>query len=122
MSESPSLKDRRQQILVEDPLYTSYDVPSASDDDAVAKFAFAKGHLDAFCPECGTQTVYLIDPGHSFDTKAKGLPTWGVFSVEAKCTRHESDLFGEKGRFYATFYRNYNRDDQDRPVSFSGRP
>ena len=108
MGIEPSLLSRRQQIVIEDPLYTTYDVSSSIDDDSVAMFAFSRGHLDAYCPNCKTKSVYMVDHGMSYSDKVKNLPLTGVFSVEARCTRHGVDLFKQTGKLYSTFYRNFD--------------
>jgi hypothetical protein len=102
---------QHQQILIEDALFTEYDLSEISAED-FAKFLLAGGGLDAFCVKCQQSSVFRLEAAGypSYDEKAKSIRRRGIVSVKARCSRH-SDNDGNKceGELHFCFYRN---DDQ----------
>jgi hypothetical protein len=107
MSVKPN-KENRQQILIEDPIYTEYDL-SNLDDEEFNRFVLSSGALDAFCPKCEQNSVFHIDGiKYNFDEKAKEIPKNGVINITANCARDGDMFLLEKceGRLEFCFYRN----------------
>lgn len=111
MSTKP-IKENRQQILVEDSIYTEYDLSELDDDGKFHRFVLSKGALDAFCPICEQKSVFHIDGvSYNFDEKANEIPKNGVINITANCTRDGDTFLSNKceGRLEFCFYRNGNR-------------
>lgn len=97
-----------QKVLVEDSLYSEYDLSEVSDED------FAKlvrtGSVDAFCPNCKCQSVFRIQGPDSYrlDEETKKITKFGLVTVHGKCVRQDPDrpLGKCEHDLYALFYRS----------------
>lgn len=101
---------QRQQILIEEPLYTEFDLSEVSDED-FGKFIFGGGGIDAFCVDCKQLSVFRFDPaGYDLKDKIKSLVKFGVITLEAQCKRHGENYNNQCGsKFHVCFYRDYDR-------------
>lgn len=85
------LPETRQQLLVEDPLYTRYALDEV-DWGALIRRALDNGALDVYCPECERTSVYRVESGYGRDELAQKLSVKTWFTVEARCTRDHRTL------------------------------
>lgn len=84
-------KKNRQKILVEDPLYTEYDLENINDKN-FTKFGIGEGSLDAYCPECKQKSVFHIK-GKSYvrDDDVKEFINKRMINITAHCTRDSNN-------------------------------
>jgi hypothetical protein len=104
---SKSLPER-QIALVEDALYTTYDL-SDLEAKTIGKFFRGEGSVDAYCLSCGRQSVFRISgASYGFDQEAEKVPKFGLLSVEARCNRDSgvSYLSSCAGLLIVCFYRD----------------
>lgn len=99
---------QHQQILIEDALFTEYELSEISTED-FAKFILSGGGLDAFCIKCEQPSVFRLETGgySTYEEKAKSIPRHGVVTIKSRCSRH-SENYGNKceGELFICFYRN----------------
>jgi hypothetical protein len=100
----------RQIVLVEDPIYTEYDLSDGGDED-FAGFVLKDGAVDAYCLECQRMSVFRIEgAGYNYQEKAKEISSFGIISIEAKCSRDGSGLLGKcSSKLLFCFNRDYKR-------------
>jgi hypothetical protein len=93
---SVPVPESRQQLLVDDPLYTRYELGEV-DWGGLIRRALENGALDAYCPECERVSVFRVESGYGRDELAQKLAAKTWFTVEARCTRDHRTL-GTGGR------------------------
>jgi hypothetical protein len=96
MMNAVPLPESRQQLLVDDPLYTRYELGEL-DWGGLIRRALDNGALDVWCPECERLSVYRVESGYGRDELAQKLSVKTWFTVEARCTRDHRTL-GTGGR------------------------
>ena len=96
-----------QAILVNDPLYTEYDI-SEIDDKSFLKFALT-GSIDVYCPNCEKLSVFKVKgPEYwSIDPEKQKIEKFGLVEVHAKCTRQ--DINGAMGGCHYSFFALFKR-------------
>jgi hypothetical protein len=99
--------DNRQKFLVEDPIYTEYDVSNVSSEDLV-KLLRSEDAIDAYCPICKRTSVFRVEGiGYGFDNDANKIGRYSVTTIEARCNRRgEWRGVGCFGRLFVCFYRH----------------
>jgi len=77
-----------QEILIEDALYTEYDLSTITGEDLATFFHRGAG-LDVFCIECKQKSVFRLEQpyGIKFDEEARKLTSTGITTVGASCYR-----------------------------------
>jgi hypothetical protein len=108
MTTAKPLPTDKQIVLVEDPIYTEYDLSDVSDED-FARFVLKEGAVDAYCLECQRMSVFRIEgAGYNYQEKAKEIPSFGIINIEAKCSRDGSGVFGKcSAKLLFCFSRDY---------------
>lgn len=108
MTTAKPLPTDKQIVLVEDPIYTEYDLSDVSDED-FARFVLKEGAVDAYCLECQRMSVFLIEgAGYNYQEKAKEIPSTGIISIQAKCSRDGIGVFGKcPSKLLLCFSRDY---------------
>jgi hypothetical protein len=108
MTASKPLPTDKQTVLVEDPIYTEYDLSDVSDDD-FARFVLKGGSVDSYCLKCQRMSVFRIGGAiYNFQEKAKEIPSFGIINIEAECSRDGSSLLGKcSSKLLCCFNRNY---------------
>lgn len=90
------LPESRQQLLVDDPLYTRYELGELEWGGLIRR-ALDNGALDVWCAECERLSVYRVESGYGRDELAQKLAVKTWFTVEARCTRDHRTM-GTSGR------------------------
>lgn len=109
MTKSKPFPLDRQIVLIEDAIYTKYDLSDVSDEDFV-RFTQGNGAVDAFCHVCDKPSVFQIDGvGFGFSDKAKEITKSGIVSIKCRCGRHANSLHGGcRAEMHICFYRDFN--------------
>jgi hypothetical protein len=108
MTPAKPLPTDKQRVLVEDPIYTEYDLSDISDED-FAKFVLKESTVDAYCLQCQMISVFRIEgAGYNYQEKAKNIPNFGIINIEAKCSRDGSGLLNKcSSKLLFCFNRDY---------------
>lgn len=97
-----------QKILVDDPLYTEYDLSEISDEKFVK--TIQSGSVDAYCPRCDRKSVFRILGPESYQIAeaAKKTSKHGLIVSHAKCVRQNPEGILDRCEydFYALFHRS----------------
>jgi hypothetical protein len=110
MPPAKPLPTDKQIVLVEDPIYTEYDLTDVSSED-FAKFVLKEGTVDAYCLECKKISVFCIEgAGYNYQEKSKEIPSFGIINIEAKCSRDGDGIFGKcSAKLFFCFNRDFKR-------------
>lgn len=101
----------RKKILLEDSVYTEYDLSNFDEGDIYK--LFTSGSIDAYCPSCERQSVFRIQNPNPYSTEQsdKTLTKFGLIEVRAKCTRtSESGISDNCGHDLYVIYRRYSNE------------
>lgn len=97
-----------QKVLIEDGLYTEYDLSSISDGDF--EKMVRTGSVDAYCPDCKCKSVFRIKGPeiYPFKEEAQKLPKFGLVTAHGVCVRQAPDkpLGKCEHDLYVLFYRS----------------
>lgn len=86
----------RQIVLIEDPIYTEYDLSDISEED-FGKFVLKESAVDAYCSKCEQMSVFLVQgvESYKYQEKLKEIPKFGIITINAKCARDGDGIFGK---------------------------
>lgn len=111
--ESNPLPQSKQEAFLESPLYAVFSLEDR-EDDALVKFFYGGGTLDAWCLKCEQQSVFRISgqlPGGYGEEKQKQLPHAGLIEITASCTRGVGDgdrySSGCQSLLHVIFFKDY---------------
>lgn len=110
--ESKPLPESKQEAFLESPLYAVFSLEDR-EDDALVKFFYGGGTLDAWCPKCEQQSVFKISSQLSGygEEKPKKLPHDGLIEITASCTRGVDDGYsyssGCRSLLHVIFFKDY---------------
>lgn len=97
----------KQVVLIEDPIYTEYDLSNISDED-FTRFVLNGGSVDAYCLDCQRMSIFCIERKLSnYDEKVKEISRSGVISIEARCSRRSDGILED---CYSTLRFCFNKD------------
>lgn len=86
-----------QRVLIDDPLYTQYDLSSVESDEI--RSTFRSGSVDAYCPSCKRLSVFRVQTRRSFGIatdEPEKIKSYGLIAVHAKCVRQNPEGFTDK--------------------------
>lgn len=107
MAEKLKTLPDRQVALVEDPLYTAYDI-SGLEATKLGRFLKGEGAVDAYCLQCERQSVFRISgASYSFEDEAKKIPNFGPLLIRAACSRRPESEYSSScpGELIVCFLR-----------------
>ncbi len=98
-----------QEVLIEDAIYTEYDLTNVSDED-FARFILGNGGVDSYCLGCQQKSVFRLEGvSYGFAEESKKIAKYGVLSVSGQCSRQGEYTDRCVEKIYFCFYRNDKR-------------
>jgi hypothetical protein len=100
-----------QRVLIDDPLYTQYDLSGERDDEI--RSTFRSGSVDAYCPSCKCLSVFRIQAPRSYglsSSEPEKITSYGLIAVHAICVRQNPEGFTDKCEqdLHVLFHRSGN--------------
>ena len=86
-----------QRILIDDPLYTQYDLSGVESDGI--RLTFRGGSVDAYCPRCKCLSVFRVQAPSSYGfstNEPEKITSYGLIAVHAKCVRQNHEGLRDK--------------------------
>jgi hypothetical protein len=106
MPDPNPLPESQQVAFVESALYDTFDL-EGRDEEALVKFFYGSGTLDAWCPACAKPSVFRIAsqlPG--YNEPKKNLPHEGLVTITASCPRGSTGSYdGCRQKLYVVFHK-----------------
>lgn len=104
--EPTSLPESQQAAFLDSPLYACFAL-AGRDEEALVKFFYGGGTLDAWCPQCEKLSVFKINSQMpNYNEPKKTLPYQGLITISAFCLRDSVDSYtGCRQPLYVVFHK-----------------